>query len=133
MPHPGARDLVRTGRDDWFGHGRVEAVRAALGIEPGSALAAEVGIPPTGAGDAAPTRSPGPCALALATDDEATADVGDESVTLGADGPYALGQLVARLQAALWCERLEGEAGRRRPTAARVAVRIRESGAFSRR
>ena len=31
---PGARDLVRAGRDDWFGHGRVEAVRAALGARP---------------------------------------------------------------------------------------------------
>ena len=37
--HPGGRDLVRTGPGDWFGYGRVEAVRAALGVEPGSALA----------------------------------------------------------------------------------------------
>jgi len=41
----GARDLVRTGPGDWFGYGMVEAVRAALGVEPGSAAAAEVGIP----------------------------------------------------------------------------------------
>ena len=130
--HPGARDLVRTGRDDWFGHGRVEAVRAALGVEPGSPLAAEVGIPPT-----APERRTDSVAravrLALATDDEATADVGDESVTLGADGPYALGQLVTRLQAALWCERLEGEALAPAADGCSVAVRIRESSAFSRR
>ena len=39
-----------------------------------------------------------------------TADVGRLSVTLGADSPYELGQLVARLRAALWCEWLVGEA-----------------------
>ena len=43
----GARSLVRTGRDDWFGYGAVEAVRAALGVEPGSATASGVGIPST--------------------------------------------------------------------------------------
>jgi coenzyme F420-0:L-glutamate ligase/coenzyme F420-1:gamma-L-glutamate ligase len=32
-------------------------------------------------------------------------------VTLGADSSYELGQLVARLQAALWCEGLVGTAG----------------------
>ena len=42
---PGARSLVRTGPSDWFGSGRVEAVRAALGVEAGTDLATEVGIP----------------------------------------------------------------------------------------
>ncbi|HET8986959.1 MAG TPA: coenzyme F420-0:L-glutamate ligase, partial [Humibacillus sp.] len=106
--HPGARDLVRTGRDDWFGHGRVEAVRAALGAPPGSALAREVGIPSAGP-DTRTEAVARAVRLALAADDEATADIGDDSVTLGADGPYELGRLVARLQAALWCDRLEGD------------------------
>jgi coenzyme F420-0:L-glutamate ligase/coenzyme F420-1:gamma-L-glutamate ligase len=39
------RDLVRTGPDDWFGYGRIEAVRATLGIEPGTEAAKEVDIP----------------------------------------------------------------------------------------
>ncbi|MEO7060662.1 MAG: coenzyme F420-0:L-glutamate ligase [Lapillicoccus sp.] len=43
-PGSGARSLVRTGREDWFGLGQVEAVRAALGVLPGSDLAATVGI-----------------------------------------------------------------------------------------
>ena len=41
----GARDLVRTGTGDWFGLGQAEAVRAALGVTPGSAEATAVGIP----------------------------------------------------------------------------------------
>ena len=117
-PHLGARDLVRTGPDDWFGHGRVEAVRAALGVAPGSALADEVGIPPAGP-DARSGAVARAVRLALATDDEATADVGEDSVTLGAEGPYELGRLVARLSAALWCEGLRGRAVRcPQPTAA---------------
>ncbi|WP_404388228.1 coenzyme F420-0:L-glutamate ligase [Humibacillus xanthopallidus] len=105
---PGARDLVRTGRDDWFGHGRVEAVRAALGAPPGSDLALEVGIPPVGPETRAEAVARA-VRLALALDDEATADVGEASVTLGADSPYELGRLVARLQAALWCDGLAGD------------------------
>jgi coenzyme F420-0:L-glutamate ligase/coenzyme F420-1:gamma-L-glutamate ligase len=105
---PGARDLVRTGRDDWFGHGRVEAVRAALGVAPGSALALRVGIPPVGPDTRAASVARA-VRLALAVDDEATADVGEASVTLGSDSPFELGCLVARLQAALWCDGLAGQ------------------------
>ncbi len=107
LPHQGARDLVRRGPGDWFGHGRVEAVRAALGIEPGTSRAADVGIP--SAEPETRTELVGRAVrAALDGDPEATADVGDESVTLGAVGPFELGRLVARLQAALWCERLMG-------------------------
>ena len=42
---PGARSLVRTGPTDWFGLGRAEAVRAALGAGPGTGAAVDVGIP----------------------------------------------------------------------------------------
>lgn len=41
----GAAVLVRTGPDDWFAQGRVEAVRSALGVHPGGAVAERVGIP----------------------------------------------------------------------------------------
>lgn len=40
-----ARALVRTGRSDWFSLGAVEAVRAALGVPPGSPAAEAAGIP----------------------------------------------------------------------------------------
>ena len=128
---PGARGLVRTGPDDWFALGRVEAVRAALGVTPGSALAARVGIPPAG-----PDSRTGAVAravrLALAVDDEATADVGDDSVTLGADGPYALGRLLARLEAALSCDGLEADPLAPAADGCSVVVGVREAGALSR-
>ncbi|MEO5609477.1 MAG: coenzyme F420-0:L-glutamate ligase [Ornithinibacter sp.] len=41
---PGARALVRTDAADWFALGHVEAVRAALGVAPGSALSQQVGV-----------------------------------------------------------------------------------------
>lgn len=100
---PRGRDLVRTGPQDWFGYGRVEAVRAALGVEPGSADAVAVGIAP--AGSSTRLEAVGRAVrTALHGHEDATADVGALTVTLGADSPYELGQLVPRLQAALWCE-----------------------------
>ena len=103
----GARALLRTGAADWFGYGRVEAVRAALGVEPGTALAEQVGIPP-----AAPDTREGALSravrLALHALPGATADVGPLRITVGADSPYELGVATARLQAALWCDGLVG-------------------------
>ena len=121
--HPGAGGLVRAGRDDWFGHGQVEAVRAALGVPPGSPQADEVGIPPAGPETRAEAVARA-VRLALAGDEEASADVGDTSVTLGADGPYELGRLVARLQAALWCDGLEGEPAVPAADGCSVVVRV---------
>ena len=43
-----ARSLVRTGALDWFALGSAEAVRAALGVQPGTELAARVGIASSG-------------------------------------------------------------------------------------
>lgn len=106
----GAAQLVRTGPTDWFALGRVEAVRAALGVEPGSAESASVGIPPAAPGTLREgvRRAVG---LALHAVPEGRADVGDDSVRLGADGPYELGRLLARLEAALWSESLVGRPG----------------------
>jgi coenzyme F420-0:L-glutamate ligase/coenzyme F420-1:gamma-L-glutamate ligase len=106
--HPRGRDLVRTGPGDWFGYGRVEAVRAALGVEPGTDDALAVGIAPAGEDTRLDAVSRA-VRLALHGVDSATADVGRLSVTLGADTPYELGRLMARLEAALWCEWLRGE------------------------
>lgn len=108
--HPGARDLVRTGPGDWFGYGRVEAVRAALGVEPGSREAASVGIAQAGPESRREALSRA-VRTALHGFESGTADVGQLSVTLGAESSYELGRLVARLQAALWCEWLVGTAG----------------------
>ena len=43
----GARTLVRTGPGDWFALGHAEAVRAALGVAPGTTAAEETGIAST--------------------------------------------------------------------------------------
>jgi coenzyme F420-0:L-glutamate ligase/coenzyme F420-1:gamma-L-glutamate ligase len=106
--HPRGRDLVRTGPGDWFGYGRVEAVRAALGVEPGTDDALAVGITPAGEGTRLDAVSRA-VRLALHGVDSGTADVGRLTVTLGAATPYELGRLVARLEAALWCEWLRAE------------------------
>ncbi|HEX2705664.1 MAG TPA: coenzyme F420-0:L-glutamate ligase, partial [Candidatus Lustribacter sp.] len=45
---PGATALLRVGDGDWFGYGAAEAVRASLGVEPGSAAAQVVGVAATG-------------------------------------------------------------------------------------
>ena len=109
---PRGRDLVRTGPDDWFGYGRVEAVRAALGIEPGSADATAVGIPPASrAGDTRLDAVGRAVRAALHGVDSGTADIGPLAVTLGADTPFELGRLTARLEAALWSEWLRGSPG----------------------
>ncbi|EWT00483.1 F420-dependent oxidoreductase [Intrasporangium oryzae NRRL B-24470] len=106
--HPRGRDLVRTGPGDWFGYGRVEAVRASLGIEPGSEVAERVGIAPVH-GDSRLEAVARATQAALHGVESGTADIGHVSVTLGADGPYELGILTARLCSALWCEWLVGE------------------------
>jgi coenzyme F420-0:L-glutamate ligase/coenzyme F420-1:gamma-L-glutamate ligase len=106
--HPRGRDLVRTGPGDWFGYGRVEAVRAALGIEPGSPEAEAVGVAPA-VDDTRLEAVSRAVRAALHGVESGTADVGRLSVTLGADTPYELGRLVVRLGVALWCEWLVGE------------------------
>lgn len=112
----GARQLVRTGPTDWFALGKAEAVRASLGVAPGSAESEAVGIVP--AAPASPTDLDArraavrrAVALALRAVPEGRADVGADSVRLGADGPYELGRLVARLEVALWSESLAGRPG----------------------
>lgn len=109
---PRGRDLVRTGPDDWFGYGRVEAVRAALGIEPGTKASTEVGIPPAARQESTRLDAVARAVrVALAGVDTGTADIGQLSVTLGAETPFELGRLTARLEAALWCEWLRGTPG----------------------
>jgi coenzyme F420-0:L-glutamate ligase/coenzyme F420-1:gamma-L-glutamate ligase len=98
-------------------------VRAALGIEPGSTAALEVGVAPAGADTRLDAVSRAVRA-AMHDVESATADVGRLSVTLGADGPYELGQLVARLRAALWCEWLVADVAPPSPDGLSVVVHV---------
>jgi coenzyme F420-0:L-glutamate ligase / coenzyme F420-1:gamma-L-glutamate ligase len=95
-----ARDLIRTGPQDWFGYGMVEAVRAALGVEPGSAVASEVGIPFI-TGEDATTRAGRALRVALLTCPDAMAQVGDGTISLTAPDDYALGVVASRAEVAL--------------------------------
>lgn len=122
---PGARDLVRTGPQDWFGLGRVEAVRAALGIEPGSAAAVQVGIPRQRP-ETRLERVSRAVSVAVHGLEGATADVGPTRVTLGAETAYDLGVLAARMEAALWCDWLSAAIEPPPPGGLTVSVHIHE-------
>lgn len=129
-PIEGARGLVRTGASDWFGHGTYEAVRAALGVQPGSADAIAVGIPGVVA-DSIDLRIDRACRLAQrgitsvsvrveipapargrSGTDDATAAADPAVVTLAGGDPVELGMVIGRLLPALWAERLCGEIAR---------------------
>ncbi len=101
----GARDLIRTGPQDWFGYGMLEAVRAALGVEPGSAAAAEVGIPFI-AGEDAATRAHRALRVALLTCPLASARIDGQTIVLAAPDDFTLGVVSTRAEVALHGERL---------------------------
>jgi len=101
----GARDLIRTGPQDWFGYGMVEAVRAALGVEPGSAAAAEVGIAFVNPEDAA-TRADRALRVALLPCQSAVAEVDGDTIALVAPDDFTLGVAATRAQVALHGEGL---------------------------
>lgn len=110
-PEPGAASLVRTGAGDWFAHGHVEAVRAALGIEPGSELAQQIGIPDV-TPESAGVRTGRAVAMALQGLDSVGVDVATDAdpshVVLSGQDPVDLGLAAARLCVALWSEGLGG-------------------------
>ncbi len=120
----GARSLVRTGPGDWFALGHVEAVRAALGVEPGSALASRFGIM-----DVAP-EPPSVAvgrAVAVAVHDleSVGVDVGDDHVVVTGPDPVEVGMAVARVAVALWGEGYDAavaEPGERTPQSVRVTL-----------
>lgn len=101
----GAKGLVRTGPQDWFGYGMVEAIRAALGVEPGSATATEVGIPLIVREDAA-TRAMRALRVALLTCPDAVGKVEADTITLLAPDDFTLGVASTRTQVALHGEGL---------------------------
>lgn len=104
---PGARSVVRTGPGDWFSLGHVEAIRASLGVPPGSPAAHEVGIRPVAPDGVADRARRAAAAAAHGEGDEAEIGwtVDEESVAFSVAGsPFAAGRLAARLEVALGAE-----------------------------
>jgi coenzyme F420-0:L-glutamate ligase/coenzyme F420-1:gamma-L-glutamate ligase len=125
----GARSLVRTGPEDWFATGQAEAVRSALGVAPGTALAERVGIAALH-GDSVATRVDRAVAVALShegLDDGVGIDVGVGAAVVSGGDPVDRGMVAARLQVALWGEGFEStvEPAGQRDTEA-VTVRFAE-------
>jgi coenzyme F420-0:L-glutamate ligase/coenzyme F420-1:gamma-L-glutamate ligase len=108
---PDARSLVRTGPGDWFGYGMVEAVRAALGVEPGSATATQVGIPFI-APEQVATRAGRALRIALLTCPSASGEVGTDTISLVAPDDYTLGVVATRAEVALRGEGLTATVSR---------------------
>jgi coenzyme F420-0:L-glutamate ligase / coenzyme F420-1:gamma-L-glutamate ligase len=126
-----ARSLVRTGPGDWFAFGHVEAVRAALGVPPGSAAAAEVGIPLAGADEPIAARVARAVGLTLRTVPGGGADLdpprldpgrSGATVTLTAPTEFDLGRLVARLEVAASAESLRSAVTGRGPSSVTVTL-----------
>ena len=111
----GAAQLVRTGPGDWFAMGHVEALRAALGVAPGSSDSESVGIRSVGA-ESFGDRVSRVVALTLVADEDASVDLGVTPetagdgaaavLTHGAADDFALGRLAQRLEVAAASEDL---------------------------
>lgn len=113
---PGAAGLVRTGPSDWFALGRAEAVRAALGVVPGSAQAAEVGIEST-VPEPLRQRVFRAVRVAISAGDPVQVELHDDTgttvaVRLHGSDPVSVGRVWARFEVALVGERLTGLAAR---------------------
>ena len=106
----GAASLVRTGRSDWFGLGRAEAIRSALGVFPGSALATRIGIPSV-LDESVAVRSARAVGVAIHALDGVGVDLGPgvagQRLVVSATDLFDLGLATARFVAAAWGEWLE--------------------------
>lgn len=106
---PGAASLVRTGPTDWFRTGHVEAVRAALGVDPGTPQSAAIGIPALGAEDPM-VRAARTLRLALHPLPGVSGDIthprGGVNATVACSDPYLLGQAAGRIPIAAASEQL---------------------------
>ena len=96
----GARDLVRTGSGDWFSLGQAEAVRAVLGVTPGSAEATAVGIPSIDRETVADKASRA-LRVALLACPGVSGHVDSDVVKLVAADDFALGVAATRVEVAL--------------------------------
>lgn len=112
---PGAASLVRVGPGDWFAHGHVEAVAAALGVVPDDAGAPAP--PPIVPRRSAEDRLARALAVARAgrgidatlTVEDAAQDGGSVGMTLDGD-LFHVGVALERLRVAAWAEGLAVEA-----------------------
>ena len=104
-PTSGAGSLVRTGPDDWFAYGAFEAVRAALGVEPGSAEAISVGIRSIGTETVA-DKARRALRVTLLMCPGTTGHVDGDTIRLTAPDDYTLGVATARAEVALRSEGL---------------------------
>jgi coenzyme F420-0:L-glutamate ligase/coenzyme F420-1:gamma-L-glutamate ligase len=102
-----ARDLVRTGPGDWFSLGQAEAVRASLGVAPGSAEAAAVGIPSMNAETVA-VKASRALRVALLACPDASGQVDGDTIRLTAPDDFTLGVVATRAEVALRGEGLTG-------------------------
>ncbi|NMM22811.1 MAG: hypothetical protein HHJ11_04840 [Phycicoccus sp.] len=101
----GARGLVRTGPGDWFGLGQAEAVRTALGVEPGSAEASAAGIQSINAETVA-DRAGRALRVALLARPGASGQIDGDTIRLTATDEFTLGVAAARTEVALHGEGL---------------------------
>jgi coenzyme F420-0:L-glutamate ligase / coenzyme F420-1:gamma-L-glutamate ligase len=104
---PGAAHLVRTGPGDWFGLGRVEAVRSALGAPPGSAAATQVGIASVLPEPETDRVSRAVALAMLGSDGRAEVEDTGTVLCIRCADPYERGRLAARLEVALHSETVE--------------------------
>lgn len=113
--------LVRTGPMDWFALGRHEAVRAALGVTPGSPDAEAVGLPAVGEEPVADRLQRAVRAAAHGQPPVAV-QVDEQTVELAADDPVALGRVWARIEVSLAGERLTCSAQQLGPQRVRITI-----------
>lgn len=120
----GASHLVRTGPGDWFRLGHIEAVREALGVEPGSPDSEQIGIRPLHAEPLA-ARIERVRRLALHEASECSGTVDEVSIEFEASDAYALGSVVTRAKVAAASEDLVAEVERLSESRARVRFSAR--------
>jgi coenzyme F420-0:L-glutamate ligase/coenzyme F420-1:gamma-L-glutamate ligase len=106
----GAGGLVRTGPGDWFHTGPVEAVRAALGVWPGSLESEAVGIRAVGGLEDVGERARRVLALALhGLGPGVSGTVTEGEVRVEVSSAYLLGRVVERVRVAAASEDLAVE------------------------
>jgi coenzyme F420-0:L-glutamate ligase / coenzyme F420-1:gamma-L-glutamate ligase len=120
----GAARLVRTGAGDWFAYGHVEAIRAALGVEPGTPLSQSIGIRSVEP-ESRPERMGRAVAVAVHDLDSVGVDVGPDEILVTGPDLVERGMAAARICVALFSEGLCGTvepASERGEDAVRVVV-----------
>lgn len=104
---PGAAALTRPPSEDWFGLGTHEAVRASLGVQPGSKASRSIGLP-----SVSPEGLEARLARAAALAERGSPvrlQRSGRGLQVPGNDPYEQGRLLARLEVALWGEGLVAE------------------------